>query len=138
MIHPADNSFFEGLDLIMSLCTKSPLKIPRAHRPRARFPPQLPRLVIFSRSVTFAVISINAVPASPPTIAQNNNSMRFPPCRHFPDGLFSCGKGQHRVALERIFACHKQIVTAYQSSSHSSAWRALTSPETHPNRDSDS
>jgi len=49
--HPfaGDNSFFKGLDSIIFLCTKCPLNIPRAHRPRARGPPQAPPVVKFTR-----------------------------------------------------------------------------------------
>ncbi len=84
MIQPAGNSFFKGLALTISPCTKWPAKIPRAHRPRARFPPQLPRLVIFNCSARLPTMSINAVPTSPPIIDHNRNSVRFPPKATFP------------------------------------------------------
>jgi len=84
VIQPAGNSFFKGLDLTISLCTKWPAEIPRAQRPRARFPPQLPRLVIFNCSARLPTMSINAVPTSPPIIDHNRNSMRFPPKPIFP------------------------------------------------------
>ncbi len=91
MIQPADNSFFKGLALTISPCTKWPPKIPRAQRPRARFPPHAPRLVIFNCSAKLPAMSIDAVPTNPPTIDQNRNSMRLPLGPTFPGWVCSFG-----------------------------------------------
>jgi hypothetical protein len=68
----------------MFLCTKCPRRMVRAHRPRARFPPQLPADVKLNRSEKLPAMSINPVPTSPPTITQKSTPMRFP---SFLEGL---------------------------------------------------
>ena len=66
----------------------------------ARLPPQPLSLVILNRSIRLSTISINPVPARPPTKAKKKSSMGLPLLTIlFLDALRGRSKGEYQAAL---------------------------------------